>query len=855
MKLKHRLLNRLLLLSLIISSLTASDFKPEQFELPLSVGHITVKPHGSGWFMSTYSSKATQGEEGLAVFDYMPDGKSVIVTDDGNYSGRAIEAGTVSRFHLQDEQKLWSVKPFKPTLYGGNYATIENLQISRKGRYIALSSSDSRPGAPNKFIILNAKDGSTYRSYSIASFLPRCAGTVHGKTMMLHPRQFVFSNDEKYLYVFMNNSRNVNYGNCTVVNDRWLMKYDIEADKMLFKQQITMPPRPQWQIPEDSCMLPFQYIGLNHSNDLVAVSDCSGVIRTHDAITGKEVNVFSYLPVYRKLGKPGFWSIDSFTFHPQQPDIFYAVIGDSGSKSVIARADLRKGFFYEKLVTAVDNSQVSLEFSPDGRFMAAGTTNLYLWDLKTRKLMYSTFNNAGDVSRVKFNPQKIELAMPIGEELLFFQHRPVRDVFKASSAIHKPTGLFVKRHAAIYAISKPGEFYTAWDNRKIDAYSFNELDYWGNTEPFSIKDVAQLRIKPEFKDDTVEVRIYGGLTRDELSVSYLRQNLKPWSQYHYSEDDNFTGDIIDVDYENNDERFNKLKANVVEYGNNIKNDYCSKTWPVRKKSWQSDVKRAKTAPAIATLVKELESNIQWAAVTQRWRDKRKLWLRDVRKAKHDVHIAILIMNFDDFIYSKAFDATFYRKRHKKNLEELEQVREYGERELARQRDKEKEKIVIEKGKENEELSYGINTENLPLIKAALEAGADIEFKNELENTPLKRAVLLRNIKLTKFLIEEGADVNTVNFYNSTPLHSAAYLDQTEIARLLLNAGAKIDQRDNGMSTPLMTAAKSCRLAMVKILLKRGANKDLKNKENETAYEQASSHCMYNVTKQMKEAGL
>jgi len=81
------------------------------------------------------------------------------------------------------------------------------------------------------------------------------------------------------------------------------------------------------------------------------------------------------------------------------------------------------------------------------------------------------------------------------------------------------------------------------------------------------------------------------------------------------------------------------------------------------------------------------------------------------------------------------------------------------------------------------------------MKALIEAGADVNARNNYNETPLH---FQTSEGVVRLLIEAGADVNARNDYNSTPLH---FQTREGSVRLLIEAGADVNTRNNNR-TPL-----------------------------------------------------
>ena len=111
------------------------------------------------------------------------------------------------------------------------------------------------------------------------------------------------------------------------------------------------------------------------------------------------------------------------------------------------------------------------------------------------------------------------------------------------------------------------------------------------------------------------------------------------------------------------------------------------------------------------------------------------------------------------------------------------------------------------------LQLAVEMNQEPIVKALLNAGADVDIPNRSENrgniggTALHRAAFWGRTSIARTLIEHGANVNAPTTDDQwTPLHAAVSRGQVEIARLLLEHGAKADARDNNGNTPLQVGS-------------------------------------------------
>ena len=95
--------------------------------------------------------------------------------------------------------------------------------------------------------------------------------------------------------------------------------------------------------------------------------------------------------------------------------------------------------------------------------------------------------------------------------------------------------------------------------------------------------------------------------------------------------------------------------------------------------------------------------------------------------------------------------------------------------------------------------------NTEAVKQLLEAGTDVNAKNNLGDTPLMWAARYGRTETIKLLLEKGADVNRENRHGNTALLFAAYEGSTEMVKLLLEAGADVNAT-NGEDASVLSYA-------------------------------------------------
>jgi len=185
---------------------------------------------------------------------------------------------------------------------------------------------------------------------------------------------------------------------------------------------------------------------------------------------------------------------------------------------------------------------------------------------------------------------------------------------------------------------------------------------------------------------------------------------------------------------------------------------------------------------------------------------------------------------------------------------------------------------------------GVPKENVPVVKALLDKGADVNARNEQGTTALMSAVAYDHIQTVKLLLKKGANVNLRDkpFYldiselgriyhtlqsgrtalmyasemnddlvimkllldhganandadlqHNTLLMAAAGSGNIEKVRLLLDKGADVNARDNLGSTPLIIASNNGDLDIMRLLLQRGAQVNAREANGETALMEAA----------------
>ncbi|XP_041479669.1 E3 ubiquitin-protein ligase MIB2-like isoform X2 [Lytechinus variegatus] len=108
--------------------------------------------------------------------------------------------------------------------------------------------------------------------------------------------------------------------------------------------------------------------------------------------------------------------------------------------------------------------------------------------------------------------------------------------------------------------------------------------------------------------------------------------------------------------------------------------------------------------------------------------------------------------------------------------------------------------------------------HLKVVKALIEAGADIEITTDDGHTPLHYAVDGDEPAVVKYLIEKGADIDRGSTRQRRAIHRAAYGNFVDCARILINHGCDVNVQDREKDTPLHEAIITNSIDVAELLL-------------------------------------
>lgn len=124
----------------------------------------------------------------------------------------------------------------------------------------------------------------------------------------------------------------------------------------------------------------------------------------------------------------------------------------------------------------------------------------------------------------------------------------------------------------------------------------------------------------------------------------------------------------------------------------------------------------------------------------------------------------------------------------------------------------------------------VKAHDLPKVRAALKAHAEVDARNGNEDTPLMRAVRQgsESYPIIKELLAHKADIHLKDAEGNTVLHIVAQDGDTKLVPKLFSAGARINEKNNEGKTALMRAVEFGHRDTIKELIKLGADVTMQN---------------------------
>ncbi|XP_049803906.1 serine/threonine-protein phosphatase 6 regulatory ankyrin repeat subunit B-like [Schistocerca nitens] len=121
--------------------------------------------------------------------------------------------------------------------------------------------------------------------------------------------------------------------------------------------------------------------------------------------------------------------------------------------------------------------------------------------------------------------------------------------------------------------------------------------------------------------------------------------------------------------------------------------------------------------------------------------------------------------------------------------------------------------------------------SLKMVRLLIDAGADVNFKDDYGCTPLHRALEHGHFEVFEVLLDAGGDPNIVDVCGVSLLHtvasrSAANKGIIQLTRKIIEAGARVDKTDHNGRTPLRYAARAGNYKVLEVLLDAGGDPNI-----------------------------
>lgn len=166
------------------------------------------------------------------------------------------------------------------------------------------------------------------------------------------------------------------------------------------------------------------------------------------------------------------------------------------------------------------------------------------------------------------------------------------------------------------------------------------------------------------------------------------------------------------------------------------------------------------------------------------------------------------------------------------------------------------KLLLSKGAQVDNIAlYGAaQYGHLAVVKALIEAGANVNMSLDTGETPLLAAANSGHGDIVKYLLAQHANVEAKDVDHATAVHLAAEEGHVDILKELVAANAPVNIKTLNGDTPLYVAAQNGHLAAVQILLSAGSKVDAKIKSGATALHAATIHGSIELIKILINAG-
>jgi len=135
----------------------------------------------------------------------------------------------------------------------------------------------------------------------------------------------------------------------------------------------------------------------------------------------------------------------------------------------------------------------------------------------------------------------------------------------------------------------------------------------------------------------------------------------------------------------------------------------------------------------------------------------------------------------------------------------------------------------------------LNGDRVEVVEAFLDAGYDVNKRNQASQTPLIVASDEGCLKTVELLLRRGADINASDIDGCTALMYAGDKKRAQIVALLIANKADVNLQNDSGWTALMFAIDSGNKETIDAMITIDTDAMLKNKDNKTARDFAKEH--------------
>ena len=161
----------------------------------------------------------------------------------------------------------------------------------------------------------------------------------------------------------------------------------------------------------------------------------------------------------------------------------------------------------------------------------------------------------------------------------------------------------------------------------------------------------------------------------------------------------------------------------------------------------------------------------------------------------------------------------------------------------------------QENRNNTALHFAAQEKHLEVMQVLIDAGADIETRNDDGRSPLHVACISGALTTVKMLVEAGADVRATDAERATCLIIAAYCGHTDTVRYLVGLpDVDLNHEGSRNSTALHFAVEEKHADVVQVLIDAGADVETKNDEGHSPLIVASLSGELTTMKMLVKAG-